>query len=123
MRSVPEWIGATDDTKIPDRVKLRVFEAAKRLCQDCKRPIRGGDTWECDHIKAIANAGENREANLQCLCGWCHATKTKSDVGEKSVTARKAKKAAGITKSRWPAMPGTKASGLKKKMSGEVVKR
>lgn len=126
MRSVPEWVGTSDDTAIPARVRLRIFDAAKRRCQDCGRAIRGGDTWECDHIKAIANAGgenRNRERNLQCLCGWCHAKKTKADVAEKSTTARKAKKAAGITKTKWRPMAGTKASGLKKRMDGTVERR
>lgn len=95
-RAVPEWIGATPDTAIPPRVRVRVFDRAGKACQMCSRPIRGGDGWQADHIVALKNGGENREANLQCLCEWCHKAKTAGDVAEKSRVYRKRAKDLGI---------------------------
>lgn len=79
----------------PPRVRLRLFEAAGGKCAACTRKIRPGDSWQADHVAALANGGENRERNLQILCGWCHADKTRADVAEKSRTYRKKLKAAG----------------------------
>lgn len=88
-RAVTEWIGANDNTAIPPRVRVRVFDRAGGKCQCCTRKLYPGDKWEADHIVALINGGMNREANLQCLCDWCHANKTRSDVATKALTARK----------------------------------
>ena len=53
MRSVPEWIGATDDAAIPPRVRLRVFNRYGGICQLSGRKIMPGNEWDADHIKAL----------------------------------------------------------------------
>lgn len=63
-RSVPEWIGATPDTPIPPRVRLRVFERFGGICYLSGRKIMPGDKWEVEHVKGLAFYGENRESNL-----------------------------------------------------------
>lgn len=103
-RSVPEWIGKTDDTPVPPRVRLRVLERDGRRCQcGCGREVAPADKWQTDHRTAIINGGENRERNLCTLLTVCHLRKTVADVGEKAAIAKVAKKHAGIvTKSRRP---------------------
>jgi 5-methylcytosine-specific restriction protein A len=122
MREVPEWRGSSDDVRIPDRVRLRVYVRAGGRCDICSRSIRTGERWECDHKSALANGGEHRESNLQVLCGWCHKAKTKTDIAEKSATYQSKKRHLGLKKAKHP-MPGSKASGWKRKMDGTVVKR
>lgn len=102
MRSLPEWIGATDDAVPPPRVRLRVFEHHHGVCQgNCgHRKITAGESWECDHIIAIANGGENRETNLHPLCGWCHKKKTRADVALKSKNYERRLSHVGIRKPR-----------------------
>ena len=39
-RAVPEWIGKTPDTKVPPRVRLRVFEKHDGTCHISGRKIR-----------------------------------------------------------------------------------
>lgn len=82
-RSVPEWIGATPDTPVPPRVKLRVFERHGGRCHISGRKIMAGDVWECDHVKAIRNGGENRETNLAPALKDKHREKTDEDVDER----------------------------------------
>lgn len=48
-RSVPEWVGKTDDTKVPPRVRLRCFEREGGICHLSGIKIRAGDSWELDH--------------------------------------------------------------------------
>ncbi len=100
-RSIPEWHGATDDTPVPPRVRLRVFQRAGGRCQgDCGRKLSPADTWECDHTIALINGGENRENNLSVKCEWCHPAKTASDVAQKSATYKRALRHAGIKRPR-----------------------
>jgi 5-methylcytosine-specific restriction endonuclease McrA len=99
-RATPEWIGASDDQAIPARVKVRIFDRCGGQCRNCTLPIRGKLRPAYDHIQALINGGSHRESNLQLLCVPCHAIKTKADVAEKSVTARKRAKHLGIKKPR-----------------------
>lgn len=88
-RSVENWVGRTDNTAVPPRVRLRVFDRAGARCQECGRKLRPpADRWEVDHIIALVNGGANSEDNLQCLCQWCHAAKTTADVASKAKSDR-----------------------------------
>lgn len=122
MRTNHEWIGKNDDAAIPRRVRLRVFLKADGQCAICKRKIRPGDTWECDHRIALINGGTNAENNLQVLCCWCHGAKTISDVAEKSQTYKRRSRHYGIRKPKGRPLPGTKASGIRKHMDGRVTR-
>jgi 5-methylcytosine-specific restriction enzyme A len=126
-RSVPEWIGRTDDTPVPPRVRLRVLERFGRCCdpdRGCGRPLRPGDRWTCDHIVALINGGENRERNLHPLCAWCEPPKTRDDVREKSRSYRTLLRQAGI-RLRPTGRPliGTIASGWRHRMDGTWERR
>ncbi|MCA1452882.1 HNH endonuclease [Bradyrhizobium sp. BRP22] len=118
-----EWIGKTDDTPVPPHVRLRVFERFKGVCCECGIKIRGR-RWICDHRIALINGGENRERNLGPIHEVCDRTvKTPRDVAEKSINNRVRMKHLGITKRNGRPMPGTRASGLKKRMDGTVERR
>lgn len=119
-RELPEWIGASDDTPPPPRVKLRVFKRYGGVCQTCFAKIMSGP--EFDHRIALINGGENRESNLVPAHPKCHKAKTREDVAEKSANARTQLHHYGIRKAKNP-MPGSRASGLKKKMNGTVERR
>lgn len=121
-RTVKEWLGATPDTPVPPRVKLRVFYRGNKCCAGCGRPLTPTDLKICDHIKALINGGENRESNLQTLgAACCNPDKTAADVAEKSAVYKKAVKHQGFKpRSKWRPMPGTRASGIRKRMSGSV---
>lgn len=117
-RAVPEWIGATPDSPIPPRVKLRVFDAHGGVCHLSGRKIRAGEPWDCDHVKALINGGENRETNLAPALRDKHREKTAEDVAEKATVYAKRIKHVGIKKTGrgW----NTK---MRRKMNGEVVPR
>ncbi len=121
-REVEEWIGKTDDSDPPPRVRVRVFDKYKGVCQcGCGMRIWAGDKWQCDHVVAIINGGQNRESNLVPLLIKHHVSKTKEDVAEKSEVYKKRKSHLGLKKkSRFP---GSKDSLFKKKIDGTVVRR
>lgn len=97
-RTVPEWIGKSDDAAIPPRVRARVFERHGGRCHLTGRLIRAGDQWDCDHIIALINGGEHRETNLAPALRDAHREKTADDVAVKSKVARMRAKHLGI----WP---------------------
>ncbi len=97
-RSTEEWIGKDDDAIPPPRVRLRVFDAAGGQCHLCSRKIAAGEYWQADHVIALVNGGDNREANLRPACRNCCYIKTAADVAEKSRVNRKRQKHLGIAK-------------------------
>lgn len=120
MRDVPEWIGATPDTPIPKRVKLRVLIRYDGRCWRSKHKFRPGDRIEFDHIKALCNAppGENwnRESNIApILGGKVHQEKTREDLAVRVKGDRTLAKHLGIAK--------PKAGGFRghRKFNGEIV--
>jgi len=121
VRAVEEWIGKTDDSPVPPRVRLRVFERFGGRCYLSGRLLRPGDPWEIEHVVALSNGGQHREANLAPVCAAAHKVKTAQDRRVKAKTDRIRKKHIGIRKpSRFP---GSRDSKWKKKVSGEVVPR
>lgn len=118
MRSVAEWIGRTDNTPIPDRVKLRVHAKAEGRCAKCTVEALSG---QYDHAISLIIGGENRESNLQFLCVPCHKAKTKLDVKLKAKVARVRSRHLGLKKPSKFAC--SRNSKFKKKIDGSVVLR
>ena len=108
-REVNEWIGKTDDTQIPARVKLRILMKHGGECVLCTLPIGVIRAPAYDHAVALINGGENRETNIQLLCVPCHRVKTSVDVAVKSSNARRLKKRLGLKPRR--TIPGRKFDG------------
>lgn len=103
-RSVDEWIGQTDDTRAPPRVRARIFDR-DNSCHLCGQPIQVGQKWDLDHVKALINGGENRENNLRPSHRKCHVEKTARDLAEKAKVVAVRKKHLGITAVK-QAIPG-----------------
>lgn len=116
-RSVPEWIGATADSAIPPRVKLRVFEQHQGRCHISGRKIMPGDAWEADHVVALCNwTGEghgNRESNLAPALRDKHKAKTAEDVAVKAKARKVKSKHFGIKKKVSRPLPGSRNSKWK----------
>ena len=120
MRAVKEWIGTSPDSKVPDRVRIRVFDRYDGTCYLSGRKIFPGMLWEIEHIIALINGGENRESNLAPVLVDSHKEKTKKDQAIKSKNYKVRKKHLGIKSGR--RMPGSKGSGVRKRMDGTVWK-
>lgn len=95
-RAVPEWIGVSPNSKVPTRVRIRIFEREHGKCWISGRKITPADKWDLDHKVALINGGEHRESNLFPALRDKHREKTKQDVAEKAVTARIKAKYLGI---------------------------
>ena len=111
MRTVGEWVGKTDDSAIPPRVKDRVAQKSDDKCQQCARQIGGKLRAEYDHVIPLCLGGAHAESNLALVCNECHLGKTKLDVKLKAKVARVRKRHLGIRKPRtmtqWRKFDGT----------------
>jgi len=58
-RTTDKWVGKTDDSVAPPRVRLRIFDAFGGVCQLTGRKIFPGDDWDLDHKTALINGGAN----------------------------------------------------------------
>lgn len=98
-RNVPEWIAKHDDQKVPDRVRLRVFDRERGICHLTGAvidPVR--DAWDLDHKVALILGGEHRESNLFPALRQAHRKKTATEMAVKSKIAAVRKKHLGIKK-------------------------
>lgn len=122
-RSVDEWIGDNDDHVPPPRVRARVFERCGGRCHKCRRKVMASDTWTLEHLVAITNGGANRESNLDVTCEWCLPAKNRADAAIKRKGTKVRYRHMGIKAKQARPMPGTKASGLRRRFDGTVERR
>lgn len=116
-REVPEWIGKTDDSKVPPRVRLRVFEREGGICHITGQKIATGEAWQLDHRIPLILGGEHRESNLFPALVEPHKRKTATEMKIKSKIARIKAKHLGIKKQ------STFSTKFKKRIDGRVVNR
>lgn len=111
MRAVPEWRGATDDAKIPKRVKLRIFTRCDGRCGLSGVKIQVGDAYDFDHIKALWRGGEHREFNLHPVLRDRHREKSAAEQSDQAKADRTHFK--HITRREdWPATQQIRSRGF-----------
>ena len=106
------------------KVKAEAFVRAKGRCEKCNVKLMGNA--EYDHIvpTAYGQYGPPTLANCQLLCQKCHRQKTSTrDVPAIAKADRIKRKLQGRTKKHKAIIPGSKASGWKKKLNGPTEKR
>lgn len=109
--------------EFPKSVKYAAWIRAGGFCEKCKTKLYYG-RYQYDHIRPSAFEGKPTADNCMVLCTSCHQSKTsKEDVPRIAKSNRQRDKHIGIKRKTSRPIPGSKASGLKKLFSGEVVKR
>lgn len=61
------------------RIRQRVLERDKGLCQPCLSQGKYTPAVEVDHIVNIASGGTDSDTNLQAICDPCHKAKTQTE--------------------------------------------
>ena len=106
----------------------KLFFERGGACRQCDRTLGASDDWIVEHVLALENGGTNDWGNLALTCGWCKPAKDASDhsiaaksrhVASKHVVSRSMR----LSSSRKAPMPGSRASGFKKRMDGTVERR
>ena len=105
------------------RTKLSEWEAAGGKCRKCGHKIKVGERRVFDHACPDGLGGSNEGENCQLLCSSCNKAKTASDVSQIRKADRQKAAFVGAKTRKGRPMPGTVASGLKKKFDGTVERR
>jgi 5-methylcytosine-specific restriction protein A len=126
-RAVPEWIGATPDSKVPDHVRLRIFQRDGGRCHIAGRKIWPGEPWDLEHVIALRDWQDkgyeghgNRESNLAPALKDKHREKTAREATERAEAEQVFAKHHGIKKRKGR---GLTHPTLKRTMDGRVVER
>ncbi len=111
--------------KFTPKQRAQFFAKAGGRCQKCTRKLGPGDKWHLEHVQALRNGGTNDDDNVEVWCAWCKPAKDKLD----ATTAAKNRRVhikhhlpTAERKKQGRAMPGTRRSGLRKRMNGKVEK-
>lgn len=116
-RSVPEWIGKSDNSRIPASVKLRIIEEQDNRCAlNPDHEFGPGDKIEFDHKTPLWLHGKHRESNLQAVLAESHIRKTQAEAPIRAKIIRQKQKHLGLR-------PKKPLSPYKRKVCGTVVNR
>lgn len=104
------------------KVKLDAFQRAAGRCEECTAHLVPGK-YQYDHVTPDGLGGKPTLENCKVVCTACHGAKTaKEDVPRMAKADRQRAKLMDGKKSKRP-MPGSKASGWRKRMDGTVERR
>lgn len=122
-RAVPAWVGKNDDSAVPPRVRLRVWDREEGKCHRCRRRIPADDAWIIEHRLALILGGANSEHNLCLSCSWCKPVKDAEDVAAKSKTAAVRSKHLGIRKPSQLRSAGFPARPKQNSATRKIIRR
>lgn len=114
-------------TEFPQSVRKAAFRRCCRNgmphCETCGIELRSGNIIY-EHVDPDGLGGEPTIENCKVHCRNCAKTKTVTEDNPRMAKAdRVLKKAFGLKARVSRPMPGSRASGLKKKMNGTVERR
>lgn len=116
-------LGTTPRRALSRRDRLAVWEAHKGVCCTCGVEIDGvREPWIVEHVRALELGGEDSRENMAPAHEACGIEKTRDDHARAAKAKRVKARHLGITRPKRP-MPGSKASGLRKRMDGTVERR
>ena len=119
--------------EFPKSVKREALKRSDFLCEG-EGPLYGlAEGKRCnaslthgvhfDHVNPDGNGGQPTLENCAAVCPDCHGFKTKNDVARIAKMKRQRDRNQGIKRRKGPPMMGSRDSGWKKKLSGEVERR
>lgn len=104
-------------------VRVAAFTRSNGQCESCTAKLFPGNI-EYDHDVPDTFGGEATLENCRVLCRACHRVKTsKLDQPRIAKSNRQRDKASGAKTATSNPIPGSKRSGLRKRMDGTVERR
>lgn len=118
-----EDVGTTRRGALSSRRRLQAWERTGGTCVVCDRRIDGvRDRWIVEHIRALELGGPDELHNLGPAHEACGREKTRDDHARAAEAKRQKLQHLGADVTTRP-MPGSRASALKRKVDGTVVRR
>lgn len=100
--------------------RTRIFDDAKGKCCICKTQIHTGQKWIVEHPIPLWLGGPDDDTNRRPAHYGCAVKKTAGEAPVKAKSDRIRANHLGIKKSSNRPLPGTRASGIRKRMDGTV---
>lgn len=102
--------------------RARIFLAAEGRCHICNFKIDATkQKWEAEHVKPLWLGGADDETNMRPAHVACHARKSADEAPDRARSTSLRAAHLGIKrKPKGRPLPGTRASGIRKRMSGQV---
>lgn len=114
----------TKRKSISTKARVGIFQRHGGVCDICRGKINVGELWEVSHRIPLELGGADDESNWFPAHKTCHRKLTaETDIPQIAKAKRLEAKRIGAFRKAGRPLPGSKASGLKKLMSGEVVRR
>ena len=108
---------------ISTKERVAIFQRHDGKCHICGAVIWPNDAWDVEHIIPLAQGGDDEGDNLAPAHRCCHAAKTRRDAADTARAKRLEARHIGAKAPSRAVIPGSKRSGWKRKISGEVVRR
>jgi 5-methylcytosine-specific restriction protein A len=109
--------------RLSARERERIYDSTYGCCDICLQPIWLGERWEVSHRIPLAAGGEDAPENRFPVHYKCHRRQTAEvDAPLIAKTRRQRQKALGIRSTSRP-MPGSRASGWRRRMDGTTERR
>lgn len=108
---------------LTSKQRLEMFIRHNGICCICGFKIDGvREMWD-EHINPLWLAGDNSAENRAPAHVRCARQKTASEATDRAKIRSSAEKHFGAYRPKGRPMPGSRRSGLKRKMDGTVVRR
>lgn len=110
--------------RLTTKQRLALLEREKCTCHICGGQIKPGEAWDVSHEIPLASGGEDDDTNRRAAHRKCHREHT-ARVDIPAIAKGKRVRASHLGAKAPPVrpIPGSKASGWRKKMNGDVVPR
>ena len=95
-RAVPIWVGKTDDSAIPQAVKLRIWSREGGRCSLTGRKIMPGEPFDYEHRVPLSMGGKHDETNIVLALREAHRKKTASEASARAKADRIKAKHLGV---------------------------
>jgi len=113
----------TPRNKLTPKQKLKMFVEHDGKCCICGHKINAvREAWD-EHVDPLWRNGTNDMGNRAPAHEKCARQKTSEEADERAKGQRVAEKHFGAKETKGPPIPGSKRSGWKRKMNGELVRR
>ena len=113
----------TKRRRLTEKQQTQLFLEHGGICHICEQKIwaERGEKWEVEHVLALAIYGRDDWENLRPAHVKCHKGKTREDRKILAKSDRIRARHLGVPKiPRGRAIPGSRASGIRKRMNGTV---
>jgi 5-methylcytosine-specific restriction protein A len=114
---------STPRKRLTRKQRMEMHDRHGATCVVCLEPIPAGEPFIDEHVIPLAIGGSNDPDNRGPAHVSCAKIKTARDQAIIAKVVRVRARHLGIKKQSSRPIPGSKASGWKRKMNGEVVRR